>query len=143
MTTGKKDLNDYWQEYTEWASGDYAGACPVRGLLDRVGDTWSVLIVLNLGAGKRRFSELRRNVAGISQRMLTQTLRALERDGLVKRTVYPTNPPAVEYELTDLGGSLLAPISALTEWAVANQSAIETARAGFDKRRDEIAALVP
>jgi DNA-binding HxlR family transcriptional regulator len=133
MKAKTKDLADYLDEYSQWADGGYTGSCPVRDLLNRVGDTWSVLIVLNLGAGKRRFSELRRNVAGISQRMLTQTLRGLERDGLVTRTVYPTNPPSVEYELTDMGSSLVAPISALTEWATANQLAIESARERSDQ----------
>jgi DNA-binding HxlR family transcriptional regulator len=133
MKIESKDLAEYLGEYSQWVGGGYTGTCPVRDLLDRVGDTWSVLIVLNLGAGKRRFSELRRNVTGISQRMLTQTLRGLERDGLVTRTVYPTNPPSVEYALTEMGRSLVGPISALAEWATTNQVAIEAARAHYDQ----------
>jgi DNA-binding HxlR family transcriptional regulator len=106
----------------------------VREVLNRVGDKWSVLIVAVLGDGRRRFSDLRRSVEGISQRMLTLTLRGLERDGLVKRTVYPTIPARVEYELTAPGRTLLEPINALAEWADANRMTIQTARNRFDAR---------
>lgn len=130
----------YWlQDCLEQTKKDRDGTCPVRELLDRIGDTWTLLVVLNLGAGKHRFGELRRNVANISQRMLTQTLRKLERDGLVERTVYPTNPPAVEYELTKLGFSLLNSISSLIQWAVTNQNQIAQARQIFDRRQTEFA----
>ena len=105
---------------------------PVTDVLVRVGDKWSVLIVMLLGSGSKRFNEMRRLVHGISQRMLTLTLRGLERDGLVKRTVFPTVPPRVDYELTPLGCSLLVPISGLGEWAYAHRSEIEAARARFD-----------
>ena len=88
-----------------------------REVLNRVGDKWSVFIVGTLGGGPQRFSELRRNIEGISQRMLTLTLRGLERDGLVTRTVYPSVPPRVEYALTKLGLTLLEPITQLAEWA--------------------------
>ena len=90
---------------------------PVSDVLDRVGDKWSVLVVVMLGDRPTRFNELRRSIASISQRMLTLTLRALERDGLVTRTMFPTIPPRVEYELTKLGRSLLEPVGALSHWA--------------------------
>ncbi len=92
----------------------------VRQILDRVGDRWSLYIVGQLREGPLRFNELRRSIDGISQRMLTLTLRGLERDGLITRTVYPTNPPKVEYELTALGRTLLAPAAALLDWAEAH-----------------------
>lgn len=106
----------------------------VSAVLARVGDKWSVLIVSLLGDGARRFSEIKRMVGGISQRMLTLTLRGLERDGLVTRTVFPTVPPRVEYELTDLGRSLSIPVAALGAWALQNQKQIEAARKAFDAR---------
>jgi DNA-binding HxlR family transcriptional regulator len=106
--------------------------CPIREILDRVGDKWSVLIVVILGQGTHRFSELQRSISGISQRMLTLTLRALVRDGLVSRTVYPTVPPRVEYQLTDLGETLRAPLTALNEWAVAHRDDIRAAREDHD-----------
>lgn len=110
-------------------------SCPaVREVLHRVGDKWSVLIVDLLGEGPMRFSDLRRSVEGISQRMLTLTLRGLERDGLVTRTVFPEIPPRVEYELTRLGKTLLEPIQGLAEWAERNRTSIQEARDKFDKR---------
>ena len=105
---------------------------PVRAILQRVGDKWSVLIVMLLSDGPRRFSELRRDIEGISQRMLTLTLRGLERDGLVTRTVTPSIPPRVDYALTPLGESLRAPVAALGQWAVTNQQEIDAARRRFD-----------
>jgi len=107
--------------------------CAVRDVLNRVGDKWSVLVVALLRDGPLRFSELRRSVEAISQRMLTLTLRGLERDGLVTRTVTPTTPPRVDYELTALGSTLLAPITALAEWAKKNRGAIQSARDRFDE----------
>ena len=104
----------------------------VSAILVRVGDKWSVLIVALLGGGPRRFNELKRMIGGISQRMLTLTLRGLERDGLVTRTVTPTNPPRVDYALTELGRSLWRPVEALSLWARANHAAVERARAVFD-----------
>lgn len=116
----------------------------VSGVLARIGDKWSVLIVSRLGAAPRRFNELKRDIGGISQRMLTLTLRGLERDGLVTRTVFPTIPPRVDYELTALGRSLLEPVSALGDWALRNIGKIDAARAKFDnaapKRDRKIAA---
>ena len=105
----------------------------ISAVLARIGDKWTVLVVNFLGSGAKRFSEIRRDVGGISQRMLTLTLRALERDGLVTRTVHPTNPPRVEYALTPLGASLLEPVQALGTWAVDNQGTMEDARARFDR----------
>lgn len=109
--------------------------CAVRDVLDRVGDAWSVLVVLRLGDEPCRFNQLRRRVGAISQRMLTVTLRHLERDGLVARRVYPATPPQVEYRLTELGRSLLVPIAILSEWATANQAQIQEARAAYDRRQ--------
>ena len=106
----------------------------VSSVLARVGDKWSVLIVALLGDGPKRFNEIKRMVGGISQRMLTLTLRGLERDGLVTRTVFPTVPPRVDYELTALGRSLWEPVDALGAWARAHQPEIEAARQRFDAR---------
>jgi DNA-binding HxlR family transcriptional regulator len=111
------------------------GEClAVREVLNRVGDKWSVLVVVLLGDGKKRFSELRRAIEGISQRMLTLTLKGLERDGLVTRTVYPAVPPRVEYELTRLGRSLLVPITQLGDWAAQNREKIQAARDSYDRK---------
>src|SRR4029453_429431 len=104
----------------------------VSEVLSRVGDKWTVLVVSTLGDGPKRFNELRKALGSISQRMLTLTLRALERDGLVTRTVFPTIPPRVEYELTKLGRSLLVPVSELGLWARKNRSAIQNARQRYD-----------
>jgi DNA-binding HxlR family transcriptional regulator len=104
----------------------------VSAILQRIGDKWSVLIITRLGEGPRRFNEIKRMIGGISQRMLTLTLRNLERDGLVKRTVTPTVPPRVDYELTDLGRDLLLPVSALGAWAIEHTACIEAARTRFD-----------
>jgi DNA-binding HxlR family transcriptional regulator len=104
----------------------------VSEVLDRVGDKWTVLVVGELGQGAMRFNELRRSLGSISQRMLTLTLRALERDGLVSRKVFPTIPPRVEYELTKLGRSLLEPVNGLGLWARQNRPAIQDARRRFD-----------
>jgi DNA-binding HxlR family transcriptional regulator len=104
----------------------------ISDVLARVGDKWSVLVVTRLGSGSMRFNELRRSIGGISQRMLTLTLRGLERDGLVTRTVFPTIPPRVDYALTALGRDLLNPVSALGAWAIRNQPKIARAREQFD-----------
>jgi DNA-binding HxlR family transcriptional regulator len=109
------------------------GDCRAIGdILARVGDKWSVLVVSRLGDGPVRFNELRRSIGGISQRMLTLTLRGLERDGLITRTAFPTIPPRVDYALTALGRDLLNPVSALGAWAIRNQPKIARARAEFD-----------
>jgi DNA-binding HxlR family transcriptional regulator len=104
----------------------------VSEILARVGDKWTVLVVGVLGDGPKRFSEIRRALGSISQRMLTLTLRGLERDGLVTRTVFPTIPPRVDYELTKLGRSLLKPVNGLGLWARQNRADIEDARRRFD-----------
>ncbi|BFV56993.1 helix-turn-helix domain-containing protein [Kitasatospora sp. CMC57] len=106
----------------------YSACCPTRDVLDRIAGKWTVLIVDALLEGTLRYTELSRRIEGVSQKMLTQTLRALETDGLVSRTVYPTIPPRVEYQLTELGHSLAEPIAALRQWAETNINAIERAR---------------
>jgi DNA-binding HxlR family transcriptional regulator len=105
----------------------------ISAVLARIGDKWSVLIVSRLGNGPIRFNALKRDIGGISQRMLTLTLRNLERDGLVTRPVFPTVPPRVDYELTPLGRSLLVPVSALGDWARNNRGKMEEARKRFDR----------
>ena len=100
----------------------------ISAILQRVGDKWTVLVVSTLGKGKMRFNELRRAIGGISQKMLTTTLRDLEQDGFVTRTVFPTIPPRVDYELTDLGRELLVPVQGLIHWALANTARLEAAR---------------
>jgi DNA-binding HxlR family transcriptional regulator len=118
------------------------GEClAVREVLNRVGDKWSVLVVALLGGGKKRFSDLRRSIEGISQRMLTLTLKGLERDGLITRTMYPTIPPRVDYELTKLGRSLLIPITGLGDWAAQNRERIQAARNRYDTRNAKPRAL--
>ena len=120
-------------EGTEAQAAHRPGDCRVVGtVLARIGDKWSILVVMTLTDGPRRFNDLKRKIGGISQRMLTFTLRGLERDGLVSRTVYPTIPPRVDYELTPLGRSLQAPVQALGSWAFANLPAIQAARTRFD-----------
>lgn len=116
-----------------WSTADFDLAlCPVRGILDRLGDKWTTLIVIVLSQRPHRFSEIRRAIPDISKRMLTQTLRDLERDGLVSRRVFPTKPPSVEYRMTELGESLLEPLTGLITWAEKSQSRIATARTEFD-----------
>jgi DNA-binding HxlR family transcriptional regulator len=115
----------------------------VREVLNRVGDKWSVLVVVLLGDGTKRFSELRRTIEGISQRMLTLTLKGLERDGLITRTVYPTIPPRVDYQLTKLGRSLLLPITELETWARKNRQNIQDAREKYDAKSHRIVLASP
>ncbi len=109
-----------------------AAQCPVRDVLDRLGDAWSLLVMRKLHEEPTRFNALKRSIGDISQRMLAVTLRHLERDGLVSRKVFPTNPPQVEYALTTLGRSLVGPIETLTGWASANHEAIRKARRRYD-----------
>jgi DNA-binding HxlR family transcriptional regulator len=109
----------------------------VASVLARVGDKWSVLLIMMLGDGPKRFNELKRMIGGISQRMLTLTLRGLERDGLITRTVFPTIPPRVDYELTDLGRGLAKPVQALGQWAFENKQEIDGARTKFDQRNED------
>lgn len=114
---------------------DAEGTCPMREVLDRIGDTWTALVIISLTARPMRFNALKRSIEGISQRMLTVTLRSLERDGLVRRTVRPTTPPEVEYSLTELGLSLANPLGALGWWAATNRCAMRRAREAFDLER--------
>ena len=107
----------------------------VSEILARVGDKWTVLVVSLLGGGPMRFSELRRTIDGISQKMLTTTLRGLERDGFCTRKVFPTVPPRVDYDLTELGRDLLVPLKALGDWAVANRERVDSARRRFDAQK--------
>jgi DNA-binding HxlR family transcriptional regulator len=109
----------------------------VASVLARVGDKWSVFVIMMLGDGPKRFNELKRMIGGISQRMLTLTLRGLERDGLVTRTVFPTIPPRVDYELTELGRGLVKPVEALGQWVFEHKQEIETARTSFDQRGED------
>ncbi|MGY4624029.1 winged helix-turn-helix transcriptional regulator [Bradyrhizobium sp. USDA 4486] len=113
---------------------DHADCRGVASVLSRVGDKWSVFVIMMLGDGPKRFNELKRMINGISQRMLTLTLRGLERDGLVTRTIFPTIPPRVDYELTDLGRGLSRPVKALGDWAMEHLPQIEAARTQFDRR---------
>ncbi|WP_274626950.1 winged helix-turn-helix transcriptional regulator [Arvimicrobium flavum] len=116
-------------------NGSLLDVCrPVRQILARVGDKWSVLIVMALRDGPRRFNEIKRAVGTISQRMLTLTLRSMERDGLVLRTVTPSKPPRVDYELTELGHSLRGPVEELGKWAIENENRIAVAQVWFDGR---------
>jgi DNA-binding HxlR family transcriptional regulator len=112
----------------------------ISTLLSRIGDKWTVLVVDTLGEGSKRFNELRREIPSVSQRMLTLTLRNLERDGLVSRVVTPSIPPRVDYTLTELGQSLRQPISALSQWAIANVQTIHAAQAEFDATHDKAEA---
>lgn len=108
--------------------------CRVREILDRVGDKWTVTVISELGGGPRRFTELKRGIPGISQRMLTATLRGLERDGLVTRTVHPVVPPRVDYQLTSLGRTLLDTAWTLMNWALQHVDDIGAARRKYDAR---------
>ena len=128
-------------ELVEPRSG-YEGSCrahgndgrAIRDILARIGDKWSLLVIATLHEGRLRFGELLGHIPGISQRMLTLTVRQLERDGVVTRTVYPEVPPRVEYELTDLGETLFVPARAIADWAVTHHDEIERARAEYDAR---------
>ncbi|MBF6320919.1 helix-turn-helix transcriptional regulator [Nocardia cyriacigeorgica] len=123
------DTDDYTAK--QW---DTREDCDVRQILDRIADKWSLLTIALLAGRTMRFTELRREIDGVSQRMLTRTLRHLERDGLVRRTVYPVVPPRVDYELTPLGGSLHETIQALVTWTETHQREIAAARTAYDSR---------
>ncbi|MGM4894689.1 winged helix-turn-helix transcriptional regulator [Tardiphaga sp. 839_C3_N1_4] len=119
--------------FDEWrARGFDADACPVRNVLDRIGDKWTSLLLVVLAARPHRFSELHRAVPDISKRMLTQSLRDLQRDGLITRHVFPTKPPSVEYRLSPLGQSAMAPLAGLIDWAERSFEEIKASRAAFD-----------
>jgi DNA-binding HxlR family transcriptional regulator len=116
------------------ASNPHAACKAVVETLARIGDKWTVMVVGALSKGPIRYNEIRRRVEGISQRMLTLTLKGLEQDGLVTRTMYPTIPPRVDYELTELGRKLIVPLQALSEWARENRPAMLAAREAFRRR---------
>ncbi len=121
------------EKFQEWGAIGPAGSmCPVRGVLDRLGDKWTTLIIIALAGGPLRFSRIQRAIPDISKRMLTQSLRSLQRDGLLQRTVFATTPPTVEYRLTALGSSLLDPLAALVFWAETHQTQMVNARTRFD-----------
>jgi DNA-binding HxlR family transcriptional regulator len=127
------DVNDLIRRFSQWESLRFdPSRCPIRSVLDRVGEKWAMLVLLALASHHRRFNELSRAIPDVSKRMLTQTLRGLERDGLVTRHVFPTKPPSVEYRLSSVGSSLLEPLAALVSWAERNQTSIERMRRGFD-----------
>lgn len=119
----------------KWIADPCVAACPSREILDRIGDKWSVLILGQLADGPRRFTELSRAIEGVSQKMLTQTLRGLERDGLVTRTVHASVPPRVDYELTRLGRTLSAPLHALEAWARDHMTDVVAARSKYDAKQ--------
>ena len=135
------------ERFSRFQSDDAQSAepvcCPVRDVLDRIGDKWSVLVIMTLATRPQRFSELRRAIRDISKRMLTQTLRDLERDGLITRHVFATKPPSVEYRLAPLGQSLLEPMATLVDWADRRYSDIHAARVRFDGASREVPASDP
>ncbi len=119
--------------FAEWqAQGFDERQCPVRDILDSIGDKWTTLILVSLAEHPRRFSDVQRAVRDISKRMLTQTLRDLQRSGLITRHVFPTKPPSVEYRLSALGESILEPLAALVDWAESHHAGIRAARAAYD-----------
>jgi DNA-binding HxlR family transcriptional regulator len=133
MTVAATPATGTGQRWQARPGTDDAEKCPVRDVLDRIGDQWSVLVLLVLaGDGPHRFNALRRTIGDVSQRMLALTLRHLERDGLVSRRVFPTNPPQVEYAVTTLGGSLAEGIAVLNRWAEENHDCIRAARRAYD-----------
>ena len=113
------------------SNADFAGRCPIRDVLDRLGDRWTLLVLMELQSEVLRFSAIKKQIPDISPRMLAQTLRHLEFDGLISRKIYPTIPPKVEYALTPLGQSMLKPVSALIDWASDNHDAVRAARAAY------------
>lgn len=117
---------------------DEGNCSAVNDILSTIGDKWTVLIVVTLSKGPMRFNEIRRAIGGISQRMLTLTLRGLERDGLATRTVFPTVPPRVDYALTELGKTLISPITAVASWAIEHRSEVADARTNFDNAKASV-----
>ncbi|SMQ65402.1 transcriptional regulator, HxlR family [Devosia lucknowensis] len=130
MQAGQDIAEIYIQRWN--AAVGLPGPCPVRDVLDKIGDKWSMLLLMTLAGGPKRFNQLHREVPDISQKMLTQTLRDLQRDGLVARQVFDTKPPSVEYRLTDLGHSLIVPFGHLIEWANSSMADISASRVRFD-----------
>ncbi|CAN5364307.1 hypothetical protein BH11PSE4_BH11PSE4_12340 [soil metagenome] len=137
-TAGMTDGAALSARFGEWqARGFDATQCPVRNVLDHIGDKWTTLVLIAMAEQPRRFSQLLRAVPDISKRMLTQTLRNLERDGLITRHVFPTKPPSVEYRLSPSGTSVLTPLAALIDWSESNYAGILRARARYDAAADE------
>jgi DNA-binding HxlR family transcriptional regulator len=135
MEPGHNDVTDHTAEPLELPGHHTTARCrAVNSILARIGDKWSVLVVMSLADDTIRFNELKRLVDGISQRMLTLTLRGLERDGLVKRTFHPTIPPKVSYALTELGRSLREPVGALGQWAIQHRGTVERSRQLYDRK---------
>jgi DNA-binding HxlR family transcriptional regulator len=132
MSTAASAIERFSQYRSEDAQSEQPICCPVRDVLDRIGDKWSILMIMTLAMRPHRFSELHRSIRDISKRMLTQTLRDLERDGLITRHVFPTAPPSVEYRLAPLGETLLEPMASLIDWADRNYADIHAERARFD-----------
>jgi DNA-binding HxlR family transcriptional regulator len=132
MSTASSAIERFGRYQSDDAQSEQAVHCPVRDVLDRIGDKWSILMIMTLAMRPQRFSELHRAIRDISKRMLTQTLRDLERDGLITRHVFPTTPPSVEYRLAPLGQSLLDPMANLIEWADRSYADIHVGRARFD-----------
>jgi DNA-binding HxlR family transcriptional regulator len=120
-------------------TADFAGRCPIRDVLDRLGDRWTLLVLMELQTQTLRFSTIKKQIPDISPRMLAQTLRQLEYDGLIARKLYPTIPPKVEYRLTPLGQSMLKPVGALIEWASDNHDAVRAARAAYQPPEPQVA----
>ena len=145
MEEGTSESVSYCNGTGDYAARQWDGreGCEVRQILDRVADKWSLLVIALLDKRQLRFMELRREVDGISQRMLTVTLRQLERDGLVLRTVHPVVPPRVDYELTRLGATLHATIQALVGWTETHQHEVAAARAEYDRRGEAADAFPP
>ena len=138
MEPGHTDVTVRLAEPPEAAGRHPTAQCrAVNGILARIGDKWSVLVVMSLADNTVRFNELKRLIDGISQRMLTLTLRGLERDGLVERTFHPSIPPKVSYALTELGRSLREPIGALGQWAIEHRGTVERSRQLYDRRTGE------
>lgn len=133
QTADVDDRADTPSDYEDLCAAYPHDGPAIRGVLDRIGDKWSLLVMITLEAGPLRYGRLKRQVVGVSQRMLTLTLRQLERDGLVSRTVYPEIPPRVEYALTELGATLILPARGIVHWALANYGTIEAAREDFDR----------
>lgn len=132
MDAGQELASVYVARWNAASALEQTGTCPVRNVLDKIGDKWSMLLVMTLASGPKRFNQLHREVPDISQKMLTQTLRELQRDGLVARQVFDTKPPSVEYRLTGLGQSLIVPFGHLIEWANQSIPSINEARERFD-----------
>jgi DNA-binding HxlR family transcriptional regulator len=134
VTMGKSASNRMSAHKTKVETLTFEDPCPIRGVLDRIGDQWSLLVLQSLHTRRLRFNELMRDIDDISKQMLSRTLKHLEQDGFVRRTVFAEVPPRVEYELTELGSSFLVPMKALVTWADTNHSAIREARKGYDKK---------